>query len=100
MPQDDISNSSVLTRISIEGWIALFVIVAGGIASHTTLANDQEVNAGKVQKIEIKQEVMQVSVNSISTDVAVIKSEQANLKKAFAEQKEDIKAIRRILEAQ
>lgn len=94
MPRQDISNNALLSRVSIEGWIALFVLCSGGIASHAVLANDQEKTAQKVVAIESKQTQIVDNVQAIQIDVAEIKKDIEHLK----DQREDIKRIRELLE--
>ena len=96
MSDKDISNSSLLDRMSVEGWIALLLVIISGVASHTTLANDQSTTAKKVAAIESKQAEVQKSVQGIQTDVAIIKNDLKHLE----QQREDIRAIRKLLEKQ
>lgn len=104
MPPADISNSSLLTRMSIEGWIALFMVIVGGISSHVTLAGDQEHTANKVLANEAKLIDVQETVSKIQTDIAIVKNEQRHMNQTVLKlqtaQTDELKQIRKMLERQ
>ena len=102
MPSADISNSSLLTRMSVEGWIALFTVLVGGVISHVTLANDQEHTAEKVVANEKRLSEVQVSVQEIQTNIAIVKNEQRHMTQSIIkiqnQQTTELQNIRALLE--
>jgi len=89
-----ISNKS----LSVENIIALSVLLVAVVTSYTSLATESAETKGRVLKIESNQKALSASMKGIEVDVAVIKNEQAHVKKELEEQSQDLKRVLRILE--
>jgi len=96
----EMTNESVFKWISIEGWLAIIGFIGAISISFGVMANNQAAADEKIKNIESEQKEMQSNVSEILVDVSVIKVEQEHLQQDIAESKEDIKAIRRLLESQ
>lgn len=91
--ESDISNNTLMARMSIEGWIGLIVVLAGIIASHTTLANNTERNEDQVAENKKAVQVVQADVGTIKTDVAIIKNEQEHINKVILDMQREQRKI-------
>jgi septal ring factor EnvC (AmiA/AmiB activator) len=87
--------------MSIEGWVGLFVVLAGMIASHVTLANNDEYRKGEIAKNTESIEVVKKSLRTVETDMAIIKNDQKHTNELILDirkaQKEDLAEIKQIL---
>lgn len=92
----DLTNKEAVFRIDMAGLAVAVSLLAGVVASHTTLANDQKSTTEKVEKIEVRLETMSQDLSRASVDIALIKRDLKHLEK----QRDDIKAIRELLEQQ
>jgi hypothetical protein len=103
MPRpNDITNGDLLTRMSVEGWVGLILVIVGGIVSHTVLANDSKHAQGQIAVNTATIHDVQDSVQIIKTDIAIIKAEQRYMNdtmlKIQHEQQEKLSRIEKLLE--
>jgi len=94
------SNLDLSRLISIELLGSLLVSAfLIGVTYKSLAANDQQTD-DKVKEVKQNQNLIRTSVANMTTDIAIIKTEQEYVKKQLQEQKADLKTIRRILEKQ
>ena len=105
MPQDEMSNNKLSKFLSAEilGSMLVTAFLVG--VTYQSLAKDVSATDGKVATVEKKYDRMEDNVTRIQVDMAVVKTNQENIKTdidkqnvKLREQGQDIKEILRLLQ--
>lgn len=101
MPNDtktDVSNNFISRLFSAE-FVIFFVgmVFAGGVAWSSIEAEVKDLNK-RVDNQTAKQERLNTAVNSIQTDIHVIRNDQRHTKESVVELKQEMRSIRLLLE--
>lgn len=84
--------------VSVEVVISLFVMLMTFYGGYSVLADDQIEAEQEIEAIQTEQEHIKRSVQHIDKNIAIMKAEQMHIKEDLAEQNDDIKRIRQLLE--
>lgn len=100
--KQEMSNNTLMARMSLEGWIGLCVVLVGMIGSYYAQANATENNKNQIAENKETIEKVEADVADIKTDVAIIKNEQQHINQIILdiqrEQREDLEEIKRLLQ--
>lgn len=96
--EGDLTNKGLSKIFSIEilGVIIASAFAIGAMYSQFSSAQAQQDN--RMEVLEQEQKNIKRAVDSISTDTAVLRNEQAYIKEHIKEQREDIKRILQLIE--
>lgn len=95
---DDMTNNRLAKFLSVENIGSLITIAFVFGMGYSALASESAETKAKLSNMKIEQKQLVTDVQTIQTDIAVIKNDQQHVKRQLREQKDDLKRVLMILE--